>query len=412
MLFIKSILLFFILLQSFTIKSSSGANILILESLPTPSHHLFFLTVAKSLVEHGHNVTTISSFGDKDSVKNVHNIVLEKMHEHLYGTDEEFNMLDYGAINPWLYPLIIHHWYIKISEGAIKSVGFDHLLNYPNDFRFDLVIYDYYSAPYLLGFLHKFNYPPMIGMTAYTAVNFASPILGTSFSPYIPYHAEINFQNEDAFLSRVNNFLLYFVENVVYDWFIVPKVDQMIRPMFPNMPYIGDLLKRTELILINKDPVIQRAEPMPPNMISIAGAHILPPKPLPEHLNEIFSTGRDVILMSLGTNIKSSMLGPERITQIIETFRSLPQYTFIWKFEATVDQMPVPVPENVKLEKWLPQNDVLAHPNLKLFITHAGILSAQESIWHGVPMIGFPLYLDQCIVSSSKFAYLMYPKLY
>jgi len=32
-----------------------------------------------------------------------------------------------------------------------------------------------------------------------------------------------------------------------------------------------------------------------------------------------------------------------------------------------------------------------AHPNLKVFITTIGVLSYQEAIFHGVPIIAFPL---------------------
>jgi len=52
-------------------------------------------------------------------------------------------------------------------------------------------------------------------------------------------------------------------------------------------------------------------------------------------------------------------------------------------------------PENIYIGSWLPQDDILAHPNIKLFITHCGIGSVVEAKNYGVPIIGTPLYVDQ-----------------
>lgn len=63
----------------------------------------------------------------------------------------------------------------------------------------------------------------------------------------------------------------------------------------------------------------------------------------------------------------------------------------IIKWDEEVDDLP----ENILALKWLPQVDILAHPNVKLFITHCGLGSYVESKFHGVPNLAIPVNGEQ-----------------
>eukprot|EP00268_Persea_americana_P036581 TRINITY_DN3610_c0_g1_i2.p1 TRINITY_DN3610_c0_g1~~TRINITY_DN3610_c0_g1_i2.p1 ORF type:complete len:512 (-),score=63.93 TRINITY_DN3610_c0_g1_i2:283-1818(-) len=47
------------------------------------------------------------------------------------------------------------------------------------------------------------------------------------------------------------------------------------------------------------------------------------------------------------------------------------------------------------LQSWAPQVDILEHAAVGGFVSHCGWNSSLESIWFGVPMLGWPLYAEQ-----------------
>lgn len=161
-----------------------------------------------------------------------------------------------------------------------------------------------------------------------------------------------------------------------------------------NIPYAHDLDSMTALMLVNSHPSVDYPESLPPNIIQVGGMQIKDSKPVPKDIEEFMNKGKKgAILMALGTNIRSDDLGEEIINIILDAFQQTPEYNFLWKFETTGEVTSLPV--NVKTCDWLPQNDILAHPKLKLFITHSGLLSTHETTWWGVPIVGIPFYADQ-----------------
>ena len=49
----------------------------------------------------------------------------------------------------------------------------------------------------------------------------------------------------------------------------------------------------------------------------------------------------------------------------------------------------------VKVIKWAPQNDILGHPAVKVFLTQAGVNSLHEAAYHAVPVVTLPMFGDQ-----------------
>ena len=81
--------------------------------------------------------------------------------------------------------------------------------------------------------------------------------------------------------------------------------------------------------------------------------------------------------------IQASDMPEKKRKLLLNVFKKFKQ-KFIWKWET--EQMEG-LPSNVKLSKWLPQQDILAHPNTKMFITHAGQSSTQETLCHKTPVV-------------------------
>ena len=96
-------------------------------------------------------------------------------------------------------------------------------------------------------------------------------------------------------------------------------------------------------------------------------------------------------MFSLGSKVDISHFSNQTMKIILNVFSKLEQRVIIkWGSSKLQNK-----PDNVFISSWLPQDDILAHPNVKLFISHCGIGSVVEAKYHGVPIIATPLIGDQ-----------------
>lgn len=192
------------------------ANILFLSGVPSQSHHLYNRVLAVGLTEKGHNVTFVSADLSNKTTPNLHYIHLE----NVYATQEavyliestDINMLDYLSQSQTEYLLTFTSYCEVICGGILSSHGLDFLLNYPTDFKFDAVIDDFTFGPCLLPLIHRFNYPPLIKVTAFINPPYTTDLVGGQKYPsYVP-HYTADYPAEMTFMQRYFNYYLYFTD--------------------------------------------------------------------------------------------------------------------------------------------------------------------------------------------------------
>lgn len=355
------------------------------------------LPLIYGLAEKGHNVTALSLDVEKNAPENVHFIHMEGVYDNILNdsSSAQSDFFGMGKISPFGMLFEFDEFCISCCRYSLKSSGFKTLMDYPSDFKFDLIINDYLGGPCIsAAALHKFNRPPLVAVTAYNGMTTTTPLAGSfAYSGVIPNHV-FDATEDMSLIDRVQNFFYDYYEIVLKEHYTYPTMDQLVRNVIPDIDYVTEFNKLARIVMLNANAAVQFTEPSMPNVIGIGGLQIREPKPLPEDLQTMLDNANNgAVLFSLGSNVRSDTLGSERILAILEAMRAFPDIRFLWKFES--DTFPTEVPKNVFIKQWMPQNDLLAHPNLKLFITHSGLLSTQEAIWYGVPLIGFPVFADQ-----------------
>jgi len=169
------------------------------------------------------------------------------------------------------------------------------------------------------------------------------------------------------------------------------------------MPDYNDLSKNVSLAFLSSHALSEGPiRATVPAFIEVGGIQIKDtPDSLPKSIDDFLSKATDgAILLSLGSNVKGKHLRPDTVHKMFNVLSKLKQRV-IWKWE-DLDNTPGKS-ANILYSKWLPQDDILAHPKVKLFITHAGKGGITESQYHGKPMLALPLFGDQPSNAESAF---------
>lgn len=162
----------------------------------------------------GHNITIASVDEDKNPHPNIHYVYMESAYNMSYSGNASAILFEQS--NQALAQVILgaYNFCEACCDGILKSEGLDLILNYPNDFRFDAVIYDFTCGFCLLPLLHKFNYPPLVSVSPFNNPPYTHHLTGDQKYPALVPHYATNFPRLMNLPQRVCNFLLYLVESM------------------------------------------------------------------------------------------------------------------------------------------------------------------------------------------------------
>eukprot|EP00930_Biecheleria_cincta_P050421 TRINITY_DN3558_c0_g1_i1.p1 TRINITY_DN3558_c0_g1~~TRINITY_DN3558_c0_g1_i1.p1 ORF type:complete len:509 (-),score=102.69 TRINITY_DN3558_c0_g1_i1:248-1774(-) len=120
-------------------------------------------------------------------------------------------------------------------------------------------------------------------------------------------------------------------------------------------------------------------------------------------LDDAAANGARVLYVALGTLANDFINQPSVPEQLLASFSQLgSSWRVLWSLpKAQQSLVEGKLDSNVRVESFVPQRAVLAHPAVRVFFTHCGQSSANESIFAGVPMVGMPLFCDQFEMADS-----------
>ncbi|XP_012282472.1 UDP-glucuronosyltransferase-like [Orussus abietinus] len=381
------------LLLMISIDVSVSYRILCIFPLHMKSHQTMFGGLIRGLVKRGHHVDEISHYPQKSSLENYRHVV------NLDGTLPKLVngiSLEYANnISSDIIEFIAGTNGNKVCELLALDTMQKFIKDLPNGEPYDLVITEGFGANCYMGF-GKFLKVPTVVMVSLNGLPWIDSNVGnpasTAFYPntFMRGSAPLNFW--DRLTNTLNNVILKYR----FERYTARQTEIMRRYISPDLPDIRVVEKDVALVLTNSHYTTNGIRPNTPAYVEVGGLHVeSDDAEISEDLSKWMNESKDgVVYFTLGSMAKIETMPREKILAFYASFAKIAPVKVLMKIWDE-SLLPPGLPKNVRISSWIPQVPVLAHKNTKAFITHCGLMGTQEALYHGVPMIGLPLFGDQ-----------------
>uniref|UniRef100_A0AAQ6IRM7 UDP-glucuronosyltransferase n=1 Tax=Anabas testudineus TaxID=64144 RepID=A0AAQ6IRM7_ANATE len=348
-------------------SSANGGNILVWYT--EASHWINMKPVLDTLINRGHQVTVLTPsvsmfmktnessrfryepFNVSFSLEAIEAYMEEFLHFSMY----EMDQMNYLQIYIRFMEIMKTDFYFSLGylDGVLKS---DTVMKKLKEGKYDLLLADpLYPGSDLTAEILDI---PLIFSLRFSLANNWERLCGQLPAPpsFVPA-AMSKLTDQMNFSERVWNLLFYALQDIVLEktfwkeldeYYSEVKGESTLASSIVGTPTSAcEMMSRADIWLMRTYWDFDFPHPFLPNFKFVGGIHCRPAKPLPEVL---------------------------------------------WRYRG---EEPETLGANTRIYNWIPQNDLLGHPKTKAFITHGGTNGIYEAIYHGVPMVGIPMFADQ-----------------
>jgi len=376
----------------FLASTVNCGRILVAAPFGSKSHQNGYIPLIKKLAQRGHYITLITNYEVKDlnPLFNVEQIELDlKIDPGMFG--DAFKDAIGSNASPFKAVAMAGNLLKKPFQVANTLYSDQRVLQLMKTGKFDMVMASQFfgSTAYPLAWhfnatLAIYSPGPLFPGVAY--------VLGDSdHTEYVP-NPTMELTNRMNLPQRVLNTVSAFATKMLFSGLHKTTIHSVAKTVLPNCPPLDDIEKEISLVFTNSHPIFHYPRAKTPEMIEIGGIHCRTPQPLPLVLDEFVGKHEPgFIIFAVGSALRMNDMPPFMVEAFVQVFSQLPQRViWQWKGKQRTD-----LPANIMTVDWLPQQDLLGHKNCRLFMTHGGLNSLIEAVYHGVPVLGLPLTTDQ-----------------
>ncbi|XP_068126491.1 2-hydroxyacylsphingosine 1-beta-galactosyltransferase [Hyperolius riggenbachi] len=377
---------FFIILLSVTLGIAKPAKILVIPPIMFESHLYIFKTVATALHDKGHQTAFLVSEG-RDIPPSSHYQIQRYPGIFNSTSSDEFlqskmrNIFSGRLTALELFDILDHY-----TKNCDIMVGNKKLMEHLKTEHYDLVLVD---PNEMCGFVVA-NILDVKYAVFSTGLWYPAEVGAPAPLSYVPEFNSLLTDRMDL-LDRIKNTVVYLVSRFGVNFLVLPKYDRIMRKYeVLQTKSMYELVQGSSLWMLCTDVALEFPRPTLPNVVYVGGILTKPANPLPQDfqtwVDDVDENG--FVLVSFGAGVK--FLSEDIAQKLAGALAKLKQKV-IWRFSGP---KPKNLGNNTKLAEWLPQNDLLGHPKIKTFLSHGGLNGIFEAMYHGVPVVGIPLFGD------------------